>query len=58
MLKRNNPNIEIKLEDYLRSHSQQLSLHIQEYLNKVDHGQIVSPNERISNLGIMSFERT
>ena len=29
VLKERNPNIDVKLEEYLRSHSQQLSLHIQ-----------------------------
>lgn len=29
------PNIDMRLEEYLRSHSQQLSLHVQQYLNKI-----------------------
>ena len=58
VLKERNPNIDIRLEEYLRSHSQQLSLHVQEYLNKIERGVDVPVNERISNLGIMAFERS
>jgi hypothetical protein len=32
-------------------------LHIQSYLNKVEAGLVIPVNERISNLGIMAFER-
>ena len=56
-LKERNPNIDVRLEEYLMSHSQQLSLHVQEYLRKIERGQDVPVNERISNLGIMAFER-
>lgn len=58
ILKERNPNIDQKLEEYLRSHSQQLSFHIQTYLNRVEKGQEIPVNERISNLGIMAFERS
>lgn len=57
-LKKMNPNIDARLEEYLRSHSQQLSLHIQKYLDKVEKGVEIPVNERISNLGIMAFERS
>jgi hypothetical protein len=30
---------------------------VQEYLRKIERGQDVPVNERISNLGIMAFER-
>lgn len=56
--KERNPNINQRLEDYLRSHSQQLSLHVQQYLNKIASGVDVPVNEKISNLGIMAFERS
>jgi hypothetical protein len=56
--KERNPNIDMRLEEYLRSHSQQLSLHVQQYLNKIEKGIDVPVNERISNLGIMAFERS
>lgn len=52
-----NVHVDERLEEYLRAHSQQLSLHVQSYLSKVEKGIEVPANERISNLGIMAFER-
>ena len=33
-------------------------MHVQQYLSKVEKGIEVPANERISNLGIMAFERS
>eukprot|EP00347_Sterkiella_histriomuscorum_P009499 403340982 len=49
--------LQSKHEAYLKLHSQNLSTHIQNYLNKIEKGQEIQINERISDLGLMAFER-
>ncbi len=46
-----------KLQEYLKENSEYLSGSVQRYLESVDKGQKIEVDDRISNLGLLTFER-
>lgn len=46
-----------KLQEYLKENSEYLSGSVQRYLENVDKGQKIEVDDRISNLGLLTFER-